>query len=391
MKSPTPQIMNKAALAGMCLSVLLSGCGDDQKKPQAAGPAAAPPPPEVDVITVAPGQVTLTHDLPGRLQAHRTAQVRARVEGIVEKRLFDEGSDVKEGQALYQIYVGNYHSNNEAAKADLESARQNLARAKQLLDAKMISQQSYEQTLVRYKQSEAAYSKAHEDWNNTRVPAPIAGRIGRSQVTEGALVGKGEATLLATIEQIDPLYVNIVEAESDIMRLRQAVQAGKLKKNESARVDIMLEDGSIYPMPGKLLFTDLAVDPSTGSVSLRAEVPNPKHELLPGMFVTVRIPEALADNAISVPQRAVQGNAQGQVVMVVDGEGKVNPRPIKVGSMAGSDFLVESGLQGGEQVIVNGLQKAKPGSVVKPVPWTPGVPASAAVAASAPAPAAERK
>lgn len=366
MKQDTTQTFAGKTLASLILAALLAGCGGEEpKKPAAAG--AAPPPPEVDVITVKSGPVTQTQDLPGRLQAYRTAQVRARVEGIVEKRMFTEGSDVNAGQALYQIYVGNYSSDYEAARADAALARENLGRAKQLLEAKVVSQQEYEQTSTRLKQAEAALSRAHENWENTRVPAPISGRIGRSLVTEGALVGRGEATLLATIEQTDKLYVNFTQSESDIMRLQKAVKAGSLKRSESTSIELVLEDGSIYPLPGKLLFTDMAADPTTGSVTMRAEIPNPNHELLPGMFVTIRFPQALQENAISVPQRAVQMNPQGQFVMAVDAEGKANPRPVKVGNMAGSNFIIESGLQGGEQVIVNGLQKARPGTVVKPV------------------------
>ncbi|HLP98201.1 MAG TPA: efflux RND transporter periplasmic adaptor subunit [Sideroxyarcus sp.] len=370
MKRNTSHILAGSMTAVLATALLLSGCSGEEKK--AAAPAAAagamPPPPEVDVITVKTGAATLTHDLPGRLQAYRTAQVRARVEGVVEKRLFEEGSDVKAGQPLYQIYVGNYRGNYEAAKTDLSLAKQNLERAKQLLEAKVVSQQEYDQTEARFKQAEAAYSKAREDWDNTRVPAPISGRIGRSMVTEGALVGRGEATLLATIEQTDKLYVNFTQTESDIMRMQKAVKTGALKPSESTSIELVLEDGTLYPLPGKLLFTDMAADPSTGSVTMRAEIPNPNHELLPGMFVTVRLPQALDEHAMSIPQRAVQMSAQGQFVMVVDAEGKANPRPVKLGSMAGPDFIIEGGLQNGEQVIVNGLQKARPGTVVKPVP-----------------------
>ncbi len=361
------QVFTGTPLTSLALALLLTGCGagEESKKPAAA---AAPPPPEVDVITVKSSAVTLTDDLPGRLQAYRTAQVRARVEGIVEKRLFTEGSDVKAGQALYQVYVGNYRGNYEAAKADAELARQNLERAKQLLDAKVVSQQEYEQTVAKLKQAEAAHSKAREDWDNTRVPAPISGRIGRSFVTEGALVGRGEATLLATIEQCDPLYVNFTQSGADVMRLQKAIKSGNLKRAGSTKIELVLEDGSLYPLPGKLIFTDMAADPTTGAVSMRAEIPNPNHELLPGMFVTIRFPGAMAEDAISVPQRAVQMSPQGQFVMAVGEDGKVNPRPVKVGGMAGPHFIIESGLQGGEQVIVNGLQKARPGAVVKPIP-----------------------
>lgn len=387
MKWNTLQTAGKTALAGLLISILLAACGggNEQKKPAAAG--AAPPPPEVDVMTIKSGAVTLSNDLPGRLQAFRTAQIRARVEGIVEQRLFAEGSDVKAGQELYQITAANYRANFEAAKADLAAARQNLESAKKLLETKFISQQNFDLTAAKFKQSEAAYSKAREDMENTRVPAPISGRIGRSLVTEGALVGKGEATLLATIEQTDTLYANFTQSESDIARLRRAVTAGSMQPAQSTKVELVLEDGSIYPLPGKLLFTDMAADPATGSVSLRAEVANPKHELLPGIFVTVRFPQALLENAISIPQRALQANPQGQFVMVVDAEGKANPRPVKVGRMTGGDFVIESGLKEGDQVIVNGLQKARPGTVVKPVPWPPvPVAASAPTPASAPAP-----
>jgi len=372
MKQLIPLSVSRTLCASLALSLLLAACGgaDDQKKAPAMGGKEMPPP-EVDVVTVQPATLTLTRDLPGRLQALRTAQIRARVEGIVEKRLFAEGTDVKAGTPLYQINIGNYRSSNESSKANLEVARENLARAKQLLDAKMISQQSYDLTAANVKQAEAAYTKTNEDWQNTRVSAPIAGRIGRSMVTEGALVGRGEATLLATIEQTDVVVANFTQTESDVARLRAAVKAGKLKHADSAKVELVLEDGSIYPLPGKLNFTDLAVDPSTGSVLMRAEFPNPQHELFPGMFVTVRMPEALADHAISVPQRAVQANTQGQFVMVVDAENKATPRPIKTGAMTGGDFVIEEGLKGGEQVIVNGLQKAKPGTVVKTVPWQP--------------------
>lgn len=386
MKRNALQTAGRTALAGLLISTLLAACGggDEQKKPAAAG--TAPPPPEVDVMTIKSGAVTLSNDLPGRLQAFRTAQIRARVEGIVEQRLFAEGSDVKAGQALYQIAATNYRANFEAAKADLAAARQNLESAKKLLETKFISQQNFDLSAAKFKQSEAAYSKAREDIENTRVPAPISGRIGRSLVTEGALVGKGEATLLATIEQTDTLYANFTQSESDIARLRRAVNAGSLQPAQSTKVELVLEDGSIYPLPGKLMFTDMAADPATGSVSLRAEVANPKHELLPGMFVTVRFPQALLDNAISIPQRALQANPQGQFVMVVDAESKANPRPVKVGRMTGGDFVIESGLKDGDQVIVNGLQKARPGTVVKPVPWPP-VPAAAVITpASAPAP-----
>ncbi len=357
----------------LLLITLLSACGGGAGKP-AAGPGGAMPPPEVDVITVGTGRATLTQDLPGRLQAYRTAQVRARVEGVIEKRLFEEGTDVKAGAPLFQINARTYKATAAAAEADLAIARQTVERYQPLLPIKAVSQQEYDIAAARVKQSEAALARAVEDLEHASVPAAISGHIGRALVTEGALVGKGEPTLLATIEQIDPIYVNFTQPGADLLRMKQAIKSGRLKRAESAKVELLLEDGSVYPQAGKIFFTDLAVDPATGSVSLRAEFANPQHDLLPGMFARVRFPEAMAENAIRVPQRAVQSGTQGQFVMVVGEEGKAVPVPVKTGGMAGTDFIIADGLKGGEQVIVNGLQKARPGTVVKPVPWDPSAP-----------------
>ncbi len=366
-------LLGKAYLAPIFLALLLAACGagDTPESPKAS---EAPPPPEVEVVVATPSSTVLTQDLPGRLQAYRTAEVRARVEGIIEKRLFTEGSEIKEGDALYQIYSANYKTAFEAAKSDLENARQTLTRYQSLLESKAVSQQGYDLIEAKVKQADAVFSKAREDLNNSRVPAPISGRIGRSLVSEGALVGRGEATHLATIEQINTVYANFNQSGSDLLRLQQAIKSGKLKRNRSTKVELVLEDGTLYSQSGVLLFSDLAVDPSTGSVSLRAAFQNPQRELLPGMFVSVRLPQANADHAIRIPQRAIQAGPQGQMVMVVDEQSKVSARPIKTGSMSGSDFIVTDGLQGGEKVIVNGLQKARPGGVVKAIPLstTPG-------------------
>lgn len=362
----------KQIFATLSVAMLLSACGakDGQQGP-AAGAGAAPPPVEVDVVTVASDSVVFTQDLPGRLEAYRTAQVRARVEGVVEKRLFVEGSEVKAGARLFQIDARSYTTANEAAKADMEVAQRNLDRYKPLLAAKVVSQQAYDLVDAKLRQTQAALTKTQIDLENAHVPAPISGHIGRSQVTEGALVGRGEATLLSTIEQIDPIYANFTQSGADVLRLKQAIKSGKLKRAGSDKVELMLEDGSVYALPGKLLFADLAVDPATGSVSIRALFPNPKHELLPGMFARIRFPESSADNSIRLPQRAVQAGPQGQFVMVVDGESKAAVRPVQTGGMAGADFVISGGLKVGEQVIVNGIQKARPGTAVKPVPWNP--------------------
>ena len=336
------------------------------------------PAPEVDVIVVQSGTATITQDLPGRLSAVRSAQVRARIEGVVEKRLFVEGSDIAAGTPLFQIDARTYAAAAAAAEADLAAAKATFDRYRPLLEIKAVSQQEYDQAQARFKQAEAALAKARLDLENARPSSPISGRVGRALVTEGALVGKGEATHLVTIEQLDPIRVEFTQSYSDLLRLQQAVKTGKQKTADSAQVELVLEDGSLYPVKGRLQFTDLAVDPSTGAVALRAEFSNPRRELLPGTFVRVRFPQTRIDNAIRVPQRAVIGGPQGQSVMLVDPEGKVAPRAVKTGGMAGADFVISEGLAGGEQVIVNGLQKARPGSIVKPVPWSPGAPLLAA-------------
>jgi membrane fusion protein (multidrug efflux system) len=381
--------MKKSLVTPILLVVFLASCG---KGEQGAGAAAGgmPPPPEVDVVTVTAGSTTLTQDLPGRLEAWRTAQVRARVEGIIEKRLFAEGSNVKAGSPLFKIDDRTYKTAAAAADADVAVAKLTVDRYRPLLEIKAVSQQEFDQAEAKLKQTEAVLAKAKLDQENANVLAPISGRIGRALVTEGALVGKAEATQLATIEQIDPIYANVTESNTDLLRLRQAVKAGRVKRSAETRVQVVMEDGSIYPHPGKLLFSDLAVDPNTGSILIRAEIPNPEKELLPGMFVRIRFPESIADNAISLPQRAVQMGAQGQFVMTVDKDGKATPLPVKVGGMSGGNFMIADGLKGGEQVIVNGLQKARPGSTVKPVPWNTAAAVPTATAPAAPAPAAKQ-
>lgn len=373
-----------AALAVTLGAALLAACGNDAGK-AAPGGGNAPPPPEVAVLTVGYGDAVLTRDLPGRLQAWRTAQVRARVEGIVEKRLFTEGSDVREGTLLYEIDPRTYRTAFDAASADVDTARLLVDRYRPLLDIKAVSQQEFDTAVARLKQAEAALARARLDLENTRVPAPISGRIGRSLVTEGALVGRGEATPLATIEQIDPLYANFTQSGAELAALREAVNSGRWKAADRAQVELVLENGSVYPLPGKLLFSDLAVDPATGAVSLRAQFPNPKRELLPGMFVRIRFPQATAERVVRVPQRAVQMTVSGPNVLVVDSEGKVGVRQIKTGGMSGNAWIVTDGLKEGEQVIVEGLMKTRPGGTVKPVPWTPP-----AAAGSAPQPTQEK-
>jgi membrane fusion protein, multidrug efflux system len=357
----------KNLVAPVFLAAILAACGKGDQPPGAAGGPGNMPPPEVDVITVTSGSAILTRELPGRLEAVRTAQVRARVEGIVEKRLFVEGSDIKAGMPLFRIDDRTYKTAAAAAEADVAVARLTVERYRPLLAIKAVSQQEFDQASARLKQAEAALAKASLDLENANVLAPISGRIGRALVTEGALVGRGEATLLATIEQIDPIYANFTQSNADLLRLQQAIKSGRLKKAAGANVELLLEDGSVYGQPGRLTFSDLAVDPNTGAVQMRAEFPNPKRELLPGTFVRIRFPEAEIDSAIKVPQRAVMMSPQGQSVMVIDAEGKVAARPVKLGGMAGTDWIVNEGLKPGDKVIVNGLQKVKPGAPAKPV------------------------
>lgn len=362
------------AILPLVLVLALAACGEGDKKAAGAPGASAPPPPEVEVVTVAAGTAVMTQELPGRLQAVRTAQVRARVEGVVEKRLFAEGTDVAAGTPLFQIDSRTYKAAAASAESDVAVARITLERYKPLLEMKAVSKQEYDLAEAKVKQAEATLAKAQLDLENASVLAPISGRIGRALVTEGALVGKGEATHLATIEQLNPIYANFTQSNADVLRLQQAIKAGKLKRTGETRVEILLDDGSVYPQPGRILFSDLAVDPNTGTIQLRAEIPNPKNELLPGTFVRIRFPQAQADNAIRLPQRAIQAGPQGQYVLVVGADGKVVPQPVKTGGMSGGDWIIADGLKGGELVIVNGIQKARPGSPVKAVPWNPPPP-----------------
>src|SRR5574340_120920 len=378
-----PEMMKRYALPGLisalAASFLLAACGGEGTPkappgPGAGGPPGAMPPPEVEVAQVARGSAVLTRELPGRLQAVRTAQVRARVEGIVEKRLFAEGSEVQAGQTLFKLDDRTFRASALAAEADVAAARLTVERYRPLLEIKAVSQQEMDLAEARLKQAEAALARARLDLENTTVPASIPGRIGRTLVTEGALVSKDDATHLATIEQIDPIQVLFTQSNADLLRLKAAVASGKFRAAQTSRAELILDDGSVYPQAGRLIFSDLAVDPNTGAIQMKAEFPNPQRELLPGTFVRVRLPAAAADNVVRLPQRAVQNGPQGQFVLLVDAESKVVPRPVKTEGMAGGDFIIGAGLAGGERVIINGVQRSRPGTTVKPVPWNPQTP-----------------
>jgi membrane fusion protein (multidrug efflux system) len=386
------------SLLSLVLAGALAACGQGSGNAPAAA-AAAPPPPEVGVVTVATGDVGLVTELPGRLEPSRVAQVRARAAGIVQQRLFREGSDVRAGQRLYRIDAAPYQAANASAQAQLARAQANLGAATALaqryaplVEANAISKQEYANAVAAQKQAEADVAAARAAVRTSEinlgyaaVTAPISGRIGRSLVTEGALVGQGEATPLAVIQQIDPLYVNFTQPVTEVMNLRRSLEQGRLKRAgaDGAEVRVLLEDGTEHPQPGKLLFADLSVDQATGQVTLRAEVPNPRAMLLPGMYVRVRLEQAKASNAMLLPQQAVTRSPQGDTVMVVGSDGKVSPRTIKVGGSQNGKWVVLSGLQAGEQVMVDGFQKLRPGAPVKPVPWS-ATPAPAAPASAAP-------
>jgi membrane fusion protein (multidrug efflux system) len=344
---------------------LLAACGPKPDGKPAMG--NLPPPPEVGVMTVATAPLELTTELAGRLQSVRSAQVRARVEGVVQKILFIEGSDVKAGAPLLIIDPRTYQAAAEAARAEASTAEQSLARNLSLLQVKAVSQQDVDAAQARQKQAKAALAKAELDLENAAVQAPISGRIGHALVTEGALVGRGDSTPLALIEQLDPIYVNITQSESEQFALRQAIRRGEVSASQQLRVDLVQADGTLYPHSGKLTVTEKSVDPNTGTVFLRAEVPNPRHELMPGSYVRVRLAQARMDSAIAVPQRAVQMNTSGPYVLVVGDDEKVAPVSIQTGAMSGDQWVVKSGLKPGMRVVVDGLQKARPGSQVKPV------------------------
>jgi membrane fusion protein, multidrug efflux system len=384
--------------------LIAAGCQPGAAPPSGAG-ATAPPAPEVGVVTVEPRAVGLSTELPGRLEASRVAQVRARAAGILQQRLFREGSDVKVGQTLFQIDPAPYRAALESVQAQLARAQANLTqtsalvdRYKPLLDANAVSQQDYVNAVAAQKLAEAdvasalaALTTARINLGYATVTAPIAGRIGRALVTEGALVGQGEATQLAVVQQIDPMYVNFTQSTTEVLRLRKAVASGTLARastSAAAAVKIVLDDGTEYARPGKLLFSDLTVDPTSGQVTLRAELPNPDGLLLPGMYVRVRIEQAQANQAVLLPQQAVQRTPAGDSVMVVGADGRVAPRPVKIGTSVAGRWVVLEGLESGERVMVDGFQKLRGQAPVRAVPWQAAAPA-AATAASTPPPAAK--
>jgi membrane fusion protein (multidrug efflux system) len=364
--------------------VSVAACGD--KKP----PPPQPPPPSVAVAPARAAQVPVTVELPGRVNAVRIAQVRARVDGIVKKREFKEGADVRAGQRLFKIDPEPYATNLASAQATLGRAEANVAaqvaqatRYQRLVASNAVSQQDYDNAVAQQGQAvadvnsgKASVRGARINLGYTDVVAPITGRVGAAAVTEGAYVQAGAATLMATIQQIDPIYVDLNQPSVQGLRLRQDLASGRVQTAgpNRARVTVLLEDGTQYPIAGALQFSDVTVDPGTGSVTVRTLVPNPNHLLLPGMFVRGRIEQGVVEHALLVPQAGVAHDPQGQaLVLVVGRDGKVVQKTIQAARTLGPDWVVTGGLEEGDRVIVSGLQKVKPGAPVT-IAATPGPP-----------------
>lgn len=380
-----------AALAAACL---LTACG---KPPGGAPPAAGTP--VVGVLTVQPQRVALSTELPGRTVPFLIADVRPQVNGIVKTRNFREGSDVKAGAALYQIdpatYKAAYDSNVAAlakAQASLKTTRLKADRYKELVAIQAVSQQDYDDAAASLGQGEAdvASAKANVETSRinlayARVDAPISGRIGKSSVTPGALVTASQTTALATIQQLDPIYVDVTQPSASLLRLKQAMARGDLQQagTNAAKVKLLLEDGSTYPLEGKLEFSDVTVDQSTGAITLRAVFPNPKADLLPGMYVRAVLQEGVKEQGLLVPQQAVsRDNAGKPTAYVVGNDNKLQRRTLETDRAVGDQWLVRSGLQAGDQLVVDGQQSARPGAEVKVTAWTPKPAAATTTSAS---------
>lgn len=379
----------------MLASVLvLAACsgGQEPAARQAAGPA---PLPAVTVMAVRSEPVPMVTELPGRTTPFMVAELRPQVTGLIRQRQFTEGSEVKAGQALYQIDPASYQATLDSARASLARAEANLEAARlkagrhaELVRIEAVSRQANDDASAALKQAEAdvaaaraAVDKARIDLDFTRVTSPISGRIGRSAVTPGALVTANQATALATVQQLDPIHVDLTQSSAELLRLRRALEAGRLQRSAAAvPVRLVLEDGSLYAAEGRLAFSEVTVDPDTGSVTLRAQFPNPKGELLPGMYVRARLEQGTQGDAILVPHAALSRDARGNaLVMTVNADNKVEPRIVKAEQSLGAQWVVTEGLAGGDRVIVEGLQKVRPGAQVQAVD-------AAAAAAAAPTP-----
>ncbi|HEZ1514910.1 TPA: multidrug efflux RND transporter periplasmic adaptor subunit MtrC [Neisseria meningitidis] len=379
--------MRAAALAAS-VALALSSCGKADEAAQGGQPAGREAPaPVVGVVTVHPQTVALTVELPGRLESLRTADVRAQVGGIIQKRLFQEGSYVRAGQPLYQIDSSTYEASLESARAQLATAQATLAKAdadlaryKPLVAADAISKQEYDAAVTAKRSAEAgvkaaqaAIKSAGISLNRSRITAPISGFIGQSKVSEGTLLNAGDTTVLATIRQTNPMYVNVTQSASDVMKLRQQVAEGKLLAADGAiAVGIKFDDGTVYPEKGRLLFADPTVDESTGQITLRAAVPNDQNILMPGLYVRVLMDQVAVDNAFIVPQQAVTRGAK-DTVMIVNAQGGMEPREVTVAQQQGTNWIVTSGLKDGDKVVVEGISIAGMTGAKKVTPkeWMP--------------------
>jgi membrane fusion protein (multidrug efflux system) len=372
----------KGTVAIMALAsfLLMGGCDSGHGKH-----GGAPPVPEVATVTIEPQKLELTTELPGRTSAYLVAEIRPQVNGIIQERLFREGSDVKAGQLLYRIDPAPFQVAYDSAKASLGKAEANLPsirsraeRYRELIPERAVSQQdaddaasAMEQARAEIEYWKAAVEAARINLGYTRVTAPISGRIGKSSVTDGALVTAYQPTSLATIQQLNPIYVDVTQSSAELLRLKRSLETGRLsadKKNGRA-VRILLEDGTPYPLEGTLQFRDITVDAATGSFTLRVIVPNPEHLLLPGMFVRAVVQEGIAAQAILAPQQGVSRNPKGEpIALVVDEAGTVQQRMLKLDRAIGDKWLVSSGLAAGDRVIVEGMLNVRPGATVKAVP-----------------------
>lgn len=393
----TPWLPTAAVLA---IALVLAGCDKGQADGAQGGHGGAAP--QVTVLTIQPKQVPVTAELAGRTTAYQVAEVRPQITGIVKSRAFTEGSEVQAGQVLYQVDPASYEAALDSARANLAKAEASLTTTKlkasrydELVGIDAVSKQSRDDAQAALKQAQAevaaaqaAVRTAQIELGYTRVSAPIAGRIGRSAVTAGALVTANQATALATVQQLDPIYVDVTQTSAELLRLQREFSEGRLQRagdgHGQAKVKLLLEDGSTYPLEGKLQFSELSVDTTSGSVTLRAVFPNPKRQLLPGMYVRAVVEKGVSEQGILVPQAAVSRDAKGQATALVLGsDGKVQARTLQTTQSVGEQWLVSSGLKAGDKVIVDGLQKVQPGAAAQGVEASASAAAPAASAASA--------
>ena len=366
-------------LAVLTGGLLLGGCDRQQR-------SRPPHVPEVATVTVEPQELVLTTELPGRTSAYLVSEIRPQVNGIIQKRLFTEGSDVKAGQVLYQIDPAPFQAALDSAKAALAKSKANLPaikskaeRYRALLAENAVSRQDYDDREAAQKHAEAdieywkaAVATARINLDYTRVTAPISGRIGKSNVTDGALVTAYQSLALATIQQLDPIYVDVPQSTRELLRLKRRLADGRLNQNgrNQSKVKLVLEDGTTYPLQGTLQFRDVTVDPTTGSVVLRVVFPNPEGVLLPGMFVKAIVKEGINERAILIPQQSVARDPKGNpIALVVNAENKIEQRRLRLDRTIGDKWLVTAGLGSGDRLVVEGLQKVRPGASVKVIPF----------------------